>query len=381
MARSSSFFTLRSGSTKSLTFQTLRGKQITKDRVSEVANPQTDSQMLQRYKVPMVAQARAQLKGLVDHSFEGTEYGYQSLAKFSSLNLAKDALDIKAYVPKGAMDSGEANFIVSRGSLPSVSVYPGYYNGADSPSTEHPYGNVIFDPLNTDYVLQTSAQNLTGEDAEKLFVNAMLGEEKTSQLSFLAQLPIATYEFTSNGNIITALRHGYTLDRIDNAHTLSELGISLVVVNPTTETDGTITATFPDGAKIEVSYGSVQDTADTSKWNHALHDVYTAGSPEGGDHFAQYTAAFYAPLTYNFAGYCSYIAIIRSYKKDTTWARSSQRLQPVNPTIITSAQVAPTYVKNATDSLKFLNNGSDATYITGNGGTTVITKGEEKTQG
>lgn len=48
MAKSKSYFSLRRGSTKSQTFSVLRGQQITKDRVTEVANPKTTAQMRQR---------------------------------------------------------------------------------------------------------------------------------------------------------------------------------------------------------------------------------------------------------------------------------------------------------------------------------------------
>lgn len=48
MAKSKSFFGLRRGSTKSQTFSVLRGEQITKDRVTDVANPKTNAQMRQR---------------------------------------------------------------------------------------------------------------------------------------------------------------------------------------------------------------------------------------------------------------------------------------------------------------------------------------------
>lgn len=119
MAKSKSFFGLRTGSTKSLTFQTYRGQQITKDRVASVSNPQTIAQMDQRLLLPMVANARTRLSGLVDHSFEGVPYGYQSLQKFSSLNLQKGALTVSSYVPKGLSDPGRANFIIADGSLHS----------------------------------------------------------------------------------------------------------------------------------------------------------------------------------------------------------------------------------------------------------------------
>ena len=117
MARSKSFFGLRTGSTKSLTFQTYRGQQITKDRVTSVSNPQSTAQMDQRLLLPMVANARTRLSGLIDHSFEGVPYGYQSLQNLSSRNLKKGALDVTSFVPKGLSDPGRANFIIADGSL------------------------------------------------------------------------------------------------------------------------------------------------------------------------------------------------------------------------------------------------------------------------
>ena len=117
MAKSKSFFGLRTGSTKSLTFSVYRGNQITKDRVTRVANPRTIAQMQQRAKVPLVAAARVALAGLVDHSFEGVPYGQASLQKFSSLNLANGALNVASYPPNGVSNMGCADFIVSSGSL------------------------------------------------------------------------------------------------------------------------------------------------------------------------------------------------------------------------------------------------------------------------
>ena len=117
MAKSKSFFGLRTGSTKSLTFQVYRGQQITKDRVTRISNPRTESQMVQRSLVPIVAASRAALKGLVNHSFEGVAYGDQSLKMFSSLNLKSGALNVASYPPNGYSNPGFANLIVSRGTI------------------------------------------------------------------------------------------------------------------------------------------------------------------------------------------------------------------------------------------------------------------------
>ena len=117
MAKSKSFFGLRSGSTKSLTFQVYRGEQITKDRVHRVSNPRTEAQMTQRALIPIVAAARQALKGLVDHSFEGVPYGEASLKEFSKQNLRAGALSVTSYSPNGVSNPGFANLMVSNGSI------------------------------------------------------------------------------------------------------------------------------------------------------------------------------------------------------------------------------------------------------------------------
>ena len=64
-----------------------------------------------------MAASRAALKGLVDHSFEGVNYGNDSLKKFSELNLRSGALLVESYAPNGFSNPGFASLIVSKGSL------------------------------------------------------------------------------------------------------------------------------------------------------------------------------------------------------------------------------------------------------------------------
>lgn len=111
---------MRRGSTKDLTFSTYRGKQVTKSRVSQVANPQSQFQMRQRLHLVQVANAATKLKGLIDHSFEGVPYGQASISRFRSLNLQKNLLEVVSYVPKDFGDCGVASFIVAKGSLPQI---------------------------------------------------------------------------------------------------------------------------------------------------------------------------------------------------------------------------------------------------------------------
>ena len=134
MAKSKSFFGLRTGSTKSLTFQVVRGQQITKDRVTRVANPRSTLQMEQRSKLPIVAAARSALKGLVDHSWEGVPYGEQSLRTFSSKNLSAGALKVYSYASPDAPSPGIAEYQVSQGSL----------RGFDAQVVSDKYSRVVF---------------------------------------------------------------------------------------------------------------------------------------------------------------------------------------------------------------------------------------------
>lgn len=89
MAQSKSFFGLRKGSTKSLTFQVVNGKQITKDRVWNVKNPQSLAQMQQRALMATAVTAYSNMKAICDHSFEGVEVGSKTMGEFIKNNLAK----------------------------------------------------------------------------------------------------------------------------------------------------------------------------------------------------------------------------------------------------------------------------------------------------
>ena len=116
MAKSSSFFGLRRGSTKSLTFQVVDGKQVTKDRVTYVKNPRSYAQATQRSKMAAVADAYRALSTICDHSFESVAYGPASRRQFMSLNLARP---IKPE-PKGFSLPIGVGLQVSKGTLASI---------------------------------------------------------------------------------------------------------------------------------------------------------------------------------------------------------------------------------------------------------------------
>lgn len=126
MAQSKGFFGLRKGSTKSLTFSVLDGKQITKDRVYDVKNPRTEAQMRQRMLMTTIGAAYKTLKSIADHSFEGYSSGMQCMRQFNSRNLNrfKQAAATKGSVAFNEYKDGDINplpFILASGSLPGFS--------------------------------------------------------------------------------------------------------------------------------------------------------------------------------------------------------------------------------------------------------------------
>ena len=121
MAQSKSFFGLRKGSTKSLTFSVYNGKQVTKDRVTEVKNPRSSMQMSQRAVMSTVLKAYSSMKDICNHSFEGIPYGQKTMNSFISENInmiRKDVPNVNLSEWKG--EAVPNSYLISRGSLPSV---------------------------------------------------------------------------------------------------------------------------------------------------------------------------------------------------------------------------------------------------------------------
>ena len=210
MAKSKSFFGLRTGSTKSLTFQVYRGQQITKDRVYRVSNPRTDAQMTQRALIPIVAAARSALKGLVDHSFEGIAYGEASLREFSKQNLRAGALSVTSYSPNGVSNPGFADLIVSNGSInvPYTIVSKASYNNITTVDQTFP----AFKFPKVD----------AGDSADVIFkyleayarTNNVALFAPGTQLSFLTIYQSGTVKVNTGVGTIDAPTSGFVLNRI-----------------------------------------------------------------------------------------------------------------------------------------------------------------------
>lgn len=125
MAQSKSFFGLRRGSTKTLTFSVYNGKQVTKDRVTLVKNPRSAMQMKQRAIMATALRGYSALKEICDHSFEGITYGQKSMNYF----VAENARMIRSAAPNVNLSLSKGNsvsnaYIIAKGSLPTIVVMP-----------------------------------------------------------------------------------------------------------------------------------------------------------------------------------------------------------------------------------------------------------------
>lgn len=370
MAKSSSFFGLRRGSTKSLTFSIYRGKQVTKDRVVQVSNPQSLPQMDQRLVLPIVANARARLAGLVNHSFEGVAYGYQSLNHFNSINLAKGALNIVGYVPKGGASCGIANLKVSDGSLPVITgdmtqtdlvgeftpLYPD--KGLSEPSTK--IFPVMPDDTKGSTVLYYFFKALAGlgisdfTPGSQLTVLQQVAQAKATYkkadgttkdywryaFGILRAIYPTDYPTKADGSLLT-------VDELKDYHDDNDV-FKLASVVPSGGTNWVILQT-EQGMSLQIGFTKLTSDGSAEFGFAANCDVFT------DDH----------------SGVISQ-AVIFSQKDGNVWRRSPARLQLYQPlNYLTRDDVLPSYLKAGATSTKYLNTGNAAVGIIG--GSTVST--------
>lgn len=118
-----------------VTFFRRNGEQISRARIRQIANPRTDAQTIRRLAFSSASKTAQQLRGIVDHSFQGIKYGQMSVNHFVS-RLAKE---IGSFMEGAVVDPSTSPFgtapvlpyaaggvaagakaLISSGDLPSV---------------------------------------------------------------------------------------------------------------------------------------------------------------------------------------------------------------------------------------------------------------------
>lgn len=345
MAKSKSFFGLRSGSTKSLTFQVYRGEQITKDRVYRVSNPRTEAQMTQRALIPIVAAARSELKGLVDHSFEGVAYGEASLKEFSKQNLRAGALQVTSYSPNGVSNPGFANLIVSNGSI----------NTPYEVATSTVNANIVTNRNSNTPRLNFPAAK-AGDSADAIFkyletyarTNNVDFIAPGTQLTFLTIYQNGIVGMNKGGSPVSAPTSGFLVNRIyiPNGDSDSE---NAKAINDQWK----ILATITQGAFSVALTNEIGD-----------HITIECGDAENAKAMLNITVEP-KEITYN-ENNCGMACILSRYVNGV-WKRSPARLtigyEPSN--IYTFEDWLSTYQTTGAASKKYLNTGDESTGIRG----------------
>ena len=344
MARSKSFFGLRTGSTKSLTFQVYRGQQITKDRVYRVSNPRSEAQMTQRALIPIVASARSALKGLVDHSFEGIAYGEASLKEFSKQNLRAGALSVTSYSPNGVSNPGFADLIVSNGSINVP--YDVKSEEADNyiETKENEFPRFTFPKADAgasaDVILKYLEQYARDNNAAIIAPG--------TQLSFLTIYQSGSVKVQAGNGKMDAPTSGFVLDRIyipngdSDSENAKEINGKWRVMNAVSKDSNMAVLVNTNGDMLS----------------------FLCGDPENATGSIQITSMPKVTASnYNNCG----VALILSRYENGVWKRSPSRLtigyEPKSK--YTFEDWLSTYQATGAASKKYLNTGDDSTGIQG----------------
>lgn len=343
MAKSKSFFGLRTGSTKSLTFQVYRGQQITKDRVYRVSNPRTDAQMTQRALIPIVAAARSALKGLVDHSFEGVAYGEASLKEFSKQNLRAGALSVTSYSPNGVSNPGFADLIVSNGSI-----------NVPYQVTSREFENIVATNGQFPRFVLPKADKDASADVILKYLESYARANNAAfiapgtQLSFLTIYQSGTVKVNTGNGTIDAPTSGFILDRIyipngdSDSENAKEINDKWKVLNDVAEGASTAELVNTNGDVLTIGCGDGENAAGSIHINSKPKEITTNQNNCG-------------------------IALILSRYENGVWKRSPSRFtigfEPSSK--YTFEDWLSTYQTTGAASKKYLNTGDESTGIQG----------------
>lgn len=300
--------------------------------------------MKQRALIPIVAATRAQLKGLVDHSFEGVAYGENSLREFSKLNLRAGELSVTSYSPNGVSNAGFANLQISQGSI------NGSFNIKDTTETSTKYV--------TNQMFEKFAFPACGADepAEKIF-NYLETWAKKSLCPLLkpgTQLTFLTIYEAGSVKV-----KGFAGDK--------EASVSAFCINrflvPNSEAGETSLGDVNDAWKVEdvVNEGATSVNLINSDGDRITLDSGTAGTTPDLITI-KVTPSIVAKTQSNCGG-----ALILSRFENGTWKRSTASINiGFEPKYIyTYEDWLSVYQKTGAASKKYLNNGNEGTGIQG----------------
>lgn len=298
--------------------------------------------MTQRALIPIVAAARSQLKGLVDHSFEGIAYGESSLREFSAANLRAGSLVVASYSPNGFSNAGFAGLLLSKGTLnPGVE-----FSSANATQTIYAASGVP---------AMSFPAAKAGDSADAVF-KYLETYGKTNG--------VATFAPGTQLTFLTVYEAGTA--KVKTATGVKEAGLSAFVIDrfmiPNTETGVTELEDVNGGWKVEgeLTEGATEATIVNSDGDK----VYISTHNTGATNALQITVSANAASAIN--ANCGGALILSRYVNGT-WKRSTARLNIGNDPAhkYTFEDWLSVYQTTGSASKKYLNNGDETTGIQG----------------
>lgn len=343
MAQSKSFFGIRKGSTKSLTFSQFNGKQVTKDRVWEIKNPRSSAQMVQRMIIGTTARAYSALKPIADHSFAGYSYGLDNMryflrenARLIRQNVAEPTQEF-AYNDFKTLGAVPGAYLISTGNLSSPNLLTAIKKDSGSK-----YGTTInFGPARMAVDQDNIGVTWQPTEVSGKAISDSLGIPEGGYITVVFLAGVGAAEGVYSDLQLGWMRIHYNGDTTIAPYTSSESNNDEAV-----EVFNSFKIEW--GGIAQANYGGVKLTQ----------------FPTGSSGLAYAASAYVAALNYNGKSrQIACYAIIASQKVNEKWQRSTERMQLV-PDII-----MPTF------------NQAVATYPTGpgfilNGDNGVLTKEE-----
>ena len=298
--------------------------------------------MTQRALIPIVAAARAALKGLIDHSFEGVPYGEPSLKEFAKQNLRAGALSVTSYSPNGVSNPGFADLIVSNGAI-NIPYRISSVETANTINADSKYPSLNFPAVKK------------GDTAAAIFkyletyarANNVAIFAPGTQLSFLTIYQSGTVKVNTGYGQIDVPTSGFVLDRI---------------YIPNGDSDSENAKEINDKWKVAAENGQGSAKVELENSNGDKLAIATGTGDSAGTLYIKSEPKETSTKNNN----CG-MALILSRYVNGVWKRSQSRLtigfEPATP--YTFEDRLSTYQTTGAASKKYLNTGDEGTGIQG----------------
>lgn len=184
------------------------GEQVSRVRVRQIANPRTDAQTLSRLALNSATKTAQQLRGIIDHSFQGIKYGQTSVNHFTS----RLTREIRSFMEDALADPSVAPFGTAPvlpyvaggvGAAARALISSGDLTGLECRIPATPNGAIQIGPVGAMSVVESDFVAVTIANFEQVF-----GIPVTDQLTFVVGVPVAL-DYISETELFYGVRFAF----------------------------------------------------------------------------------------------------------------------------------------------------------------------------